>query len=221
MFTRRFRALLLTTGLFVGFAGTACPASAQNAPSYQVDTTSSRVYILVNRATRLGHSHGVEGRLKKGYAKLGGTGRMVFDMTTFIADTPAARRYVGLEPNFSASDARKVNQNMRGSACLDVNSFPTATFAVTSIRPAGGQSAGAPGRYVFSGQFTLHGVTHPIRFAATLAKTTQPGVLTMRGAFRINQSSFGITPYSALAGLIRVQDELTIYGNMVLRQAGR
>ena len=34
--------------------------------TYQVDTANSKIYVKVGSATRLGHPHGVEGRLKSG-----------------------------------------------------------------------------------------------------------------------------------------------------------
>src|SRR5205823_6111297 len=40
--------------------------AGDGAKSYQVDVKASRVYIKVGSATRLGHLHGVEGKLKSG-----------------------------------------------------------------------------------------------------------------------------------------------------------
>ena len=147
----------------------------------------------------------------------GGTGKLVFDMSTFEADTAQARRYVGLDADFSASDARKVNANMRGPEVLDVKRYPQAAFAMTSMKPLDGQAPGAIGKYELSGQFTLHGVTHPIQFTATLANVGARDVLSLQGQFTIAQSSYGIKPFSAAAGVIGIEDELTIYGGLFLR----
>ena len=75
--------------------------------SFEVDKDASRVYIKVTRTNRLGHNHGVEGKLASGSLAVGGKGSLVFDMSTFAADTAQARKYVGLDADFSASDARK------------------------------------------------------------------------------------------------------------------
>ena len=59
----------------------------------KVDLKTSRVYILVDKL-RLGHPHGVEGNLKSGKLKLDAksdAGQLVFDMSTFAADTDSAR----------------------------------------------------------------------------------------------------------------------------------
>ena len=198
-----------------GLLALAVSAHAQQAPAYQIDTDSSRVYIRVNRTNRLGHNHGVEGKLSGGAMVLGGTGNLVFDMTTFTADTAQARRYVGLDGTFS--DADKVNANMRGSEVLDVNRYPQASFNMTGIAPVDNQAAGAGGRYVIEGQFTLHGTTRTVHFTTELKGTDTPGVGRLTGSFKILQSNYGIKPFSAAGGIIGIEDELIIYGDLILR----
>lgn len=186
--------------------------------TFDVDKNASRVYVKVTRTNRLGHNHGVEGMLASGTLAVGGKGSLVFDMTTFRADTAQARRYVGLDADFSASDARKVNDNMRGADCLDVKNHAQATFAVTSMFAAPNEPAG---RFILDGQFTLHGVTRPLRFLAETVATNQPGAFGLRGWFKIKQSDFGMKPFSVAGGAIGIEDELTIHGDLVLRQATR
>src|SRR5205823_94917 len=70
--------------------------AAPAGPSYEVDSKSSRIYVKVGTATRLGHEHGVQGSLKSGKLSLGGGGEFIFDMASFIADTTEARERVGL-----------------------------------------------------------------------------------------------------------------------------
>lgn len=194
-------------------------ARAQTA--YQVATGSSRVYIKVTSATRLGHNHGVEGRLTSGEVALGGAGALVFDMTSFTADTAQARQYVGLADQPSASDAAKATANMRGAEVLDVARYPQATCAITKLAPAGGQQAGLPGAYRLTGTFTLHGVTRAVAFNATVEATDRPGVLRARGGFAIQQTAFGIRPYTALGGLVGINDRLDIWGDLVLLPRAR
>jgi polyisoprenoid-binding protein YceI len=181
-----------------------------------MDTAASRVYVRVDKASRIGHEHGVVGQLVSGNLTPGGAGTMVFQMNTFVADTPEARRYVGLTGEVSASDAEKVNANLRGPQVLDVERYPTATFALTSTAPADGQAAGAPGHYQVRGNFTLRGVTRPVEFVANLIATETPGTLRLRGSFVIQQTDFGIEPFSALGGLAKVADSLRIWGDLFL-----
>lgn len=197
-----------------------CPqARAQQPPAYKIDTASSRAYIKVGSATRIGHEHGVEGTLASGTLSLGGTGKLVFDMRNFTADTDRARQYVGLERHRSDSDAAKVTANMRGPDVLDVAHFPTATLAVQSMTPDDGQAAGQPGAYQMVGQFTLHGVTQGVRIHARLDRTARAGVLHLVGALSIRQTKYGIQPFSALGGLAKVADGLMIWGDLILTPA--
>jgi len=195
------------------------PAVRAQAPQYVVDTNQSRVYIRVDSATRLGHAHGVEGNLATSTVALGGKGQLVFDMTTFVADTQEARQAVGLEGKFA--DAQKVTANMRSESILDVARHPKAVYVITGVNPLDEQAVGQPGRYKVTGQFTLRGVTHPVEFIAKIDQTDKPGVLRMRGQFSILQTRYGIQPYSAVGGLVRVADELKIWGDLVLTPPGR
>ncbi len=191
-------------------------APAVLAQAFQVDTTSSRVYIKVDPATALGHAHGVQGNLSSGKVTVGGGGELVFDMNSFVADTPQARQYVGLPAKFGGADAQKVTANMKGGDVLDVARFPTATFGIASVKPLDGAQPGGPGRYQLDGQFTLHGVTRPLSLTVAADAGPQPGTLRARGNFAVLQTSYGIQPFSALGGLVKVADQLTVWGDLVL-----
>jgi len=184
---------------------------------YRVDANGSHVYVRVNADGRLGHSHGIEGRVKAGQMQLGGVGQLNFDINSFVADTPAARQYVGLEGKTSGSDARKVTANMLSADVLDAAKYPTAGFAINSIKPLDNQPPGRPGRYQLDGQFTLHGVARPLKIVATAEAAKKEGWLRMRGQFTVLQTQYGIKPYTALGGLVGILDELTIYGDLFLQ----
>ncbi len=199
--------------LYAGTVGSPTQAVQKTAPpaaAFEVDTDASRVYIKVGTATRLGHEHGVEGRLKSGKLTLGGEGEVVFDMASFTADTAEARKRVGLEK-------KKVTEAMRGADVLDVGEHPTATYRVSSITPLDDQSAGEPGTYQLEGRFTLHGTEQKLKFKAKLERADKEGRLKMTGSFSIRQSDYGIKPYSAVGGLAKVADELEISGDLVLK----
>lgn len=218
----RIHSLRIFLGIAIGGIFGFLPPSGrcQDAtPSWRVDTKQSRIYVRVDAATRLGHSHGVIGRLASGGLNTNGTGELVFDMTSFVADTPDARSYVGLDPKFSASDSQKVNSNMLGSDVLDVSRYPKAIFSITSVKPLDGRM-GAPGRYQLQGSFTLHGIKQPLQFQAN-AESAKPGLLRLRGNFTILQTSYNIQPYSALGGLVRIADALQIYGDLLVETAAQ
>lgn len=182
----------------------------------EIDVSASRVYILVGK-TGLGHEHGVVGRLKSGSISLGGApaaGLLEFDMTSFVADTAAARKYVGLTGTTSESTAQSVTKNMLGASVLNVARYPTATFAIDSVRPLKKQRFQDPQRYQLDGEFTLHGTARKIRVIAESEGAN--GLVHLRGSFAILQSEFGITPYSQAFGAVGVADRLEIWGDLWL-----
>src|SRR5215475_11218389 len=115
----RFRSgiavLALAACLHWGVTTAPARPDTKAAPSYEVDSKASRIYVKVGTATRLGHEHGVQGGLKSGKLSLGGGGELVFDMASFTADSPEARQRVGLgKKRVSRNEAKKVTEAMRG-----------------------------------------------------------------------------------------------------------
>ncbi len=184
-----------------------------------VNLTASRIYVYVGK-TGLGHNHGVEGRLKSGSLQLEGAGaggELVFDMTSFDADTDAARRYVGLAGSTDASTKQQVNANMKGAAVLDVQRYPTAKFVVEGVKRTEKKSREGHPVYELAGKFTLHGQTRPLKLEAGVEE--RPEGLRVRGNFSILQTQYGIRPYSKAFGAVGVADRLTIYGDIQLDAA--
>jgi polyisoprenoid-binding protein YceI len=209
--------------LVLSLAGASLPAFSQETKkaephkNFEVDTRASKVYMRVDPDGR-GHAHGIVGNLSSGKVILGAekqAGEWVFDTTSFDADTPAARQYVGLTGTMSDSDRRSINQAMLGTAVLDTQRFPKATFSITSAQPLDSQTAPEPGRYRLEGRLHLHGVEQPVRFEVKVEKKG-PSTLGMRGQFTILQTNYGIQPYSALLGFVRVRNDLQVYGDLVL-----
>ena len=203
---------LVALAVLVVLAGPVCADDA----SLPVNVSASRVYIYVGK-TGLGHNHGVEGRLKSGSLQLDGSdagGELVFDMTSFDADTDAARRYVGLAGSTDASTKQQVNANMKGAAVLDVQRYPTAKFVVDGVKRTEKKSREEHPLYELSGKFTLHGQTRPLKLEASVEERSEG--LRLRGKFSILQTQYGIRPYSKAFGAVGVADQLTIYGDIQL-----
>ncbi|QDU55708.1 YceI family protein [Aeoliella mucimassa] len=174
---------------------------------------SSHVYTLVGK-TGLGHEHGVVGEIKSGELHLGSAkdaGEIVFDMTSFVADTDAARKYVGLEGTSSASTQQQVTDNMLGDQVLNVKKYPTATFRVISAEPYEKLSKRKLPQYLLKGEFTLQETTRPLEFLVEVEMAK--GWQHVRGGFRIKQTDYGMKPFTKAFGAIGVADELTIWGD--------
>lgn len=187
-------------------------APATPAPG-EVNITVSRIYTFVDK-TGFGHQHAIEGKLVSGHLLIGSetaAGKLIFDMKSFDADTAKARRYIGLSGTTDASTRSQVNASMKGSDVLNVQQHPTATYEVTSALPTGKKSRRGLPAYRLTGTFTLHGVARPLIVDADLEQAR--GWLHLRGHFTINQSAFGIRPFSKAFGAIGVADALRIHGD--------
>ncbi|MCC7422842.1 MAG: YceI family protein [Planctomycetaceae bacterium] len=192
----------------------AIPAETPKSPtSGDVDTASSRVYIYVPKAG-LGHDHAIEGKLKSGRLQLGeaqDAGELLFDMSSFDADTAAARRYIGLPGATDAGTRREVNANMLGADVLSVRRFPTATFAITSA-----ELSNQPGRrgavYQLTGKFTLHGTTRALTVNAEAEKVD--GRIHVKGKFPLVQTHYGIQPFTKAFGAVGVANQLTVHADL-------
>lgn len=178
----------------------------------QIDPETSRVYIFVGKKG-LGHEHAIEGRIKSGTVALGeakSAGEMVFDTSSFAADTDEARKFIGLKGTTSETTREKVTATMLGADVLHVEKFPTATFAIQSSGLL--ETKGDERTYELSGEFTLHGRARPIKLRARAAQ--HENRIVLRGEFSILQSDYGITPYRTALGAVAVADELTIKGEI-------
>ena len=81
---------------------------------------------------------------------------------------------------------------------LHPSKYPTINFRSSNIQEKDGV-------YHVKGELTLHGVTRPIEFDA---KTTTGKDL--KGRVTIAQKDFGIKPYKALLGTLKVKNEVDI-----------
>ncbi len=193
--------------------------AASSISSGDLELATSRVYVRVGKVG-LGHEHGASCRLKSGSLHLsqpdasGSYGKLVFDMSSFEADSDAARKYVGLEGTTDETTRKQVNENLHGKEVLDVADHPTATFEAKRITKLDELSKRGLPKYKFEGDFSLHGTTKPLEFAADVEVVK--GWNHVRGGFAILQSAYGIKPYSKMLGAVGVTDRLLIYGDLIV-----
>lgn len=103
------------------------------------------------------------------------------------------------------SDRQEIEGRMRAEV-LEPARFPDIAYRAA----AAGTDKLAPGRYrvTLDGTLELHGVSRPHRAAAELELFTD-GV-RLRGETGLKMSDFGIRPVTALAGTIRLKDEVKL-----------
>jgi polyisoprenoid-binding protein YceI len=203
----------LWLGLVVLIAATSRAAFAQPA-RYSIDGAASRFVIHVGKTGLLGfagHEHEVVAPVSHGS---GAIARDHLEATSVeLAVDAAALRVSGKgEP---ADDVPKVQKAMLGPECLDVQRFPSITFASSGVTAKAGATGGAA-ELMVRGTLTIHGQARAVTVPVHVAFGN--GAVTATGTTRIRQTEFGIKPIS-VAGVVNVKDELVIEWQMVWRAA--
>ena len=110
----------------------------------------------------------------------------------------------GLKP-LTDRDKREIAVNAR--KVLGTDRSPEATFSARTFEPADGGG-------VIAGDLTLAGTTRPVWL-----EISQPGPGRYRATTSVQQTKFGIKPYSAFLGSLKVRDsvdveiEVDLYGS--------
>jgi polyisoprenoid-binding protein YceI len=100
----------------------------------------------------------------------------------------------------SEKDIADIRKNALES--LHAGRHPDLTFESTAIEPV------ADGRYSVAGDLTIAGVTRPIRFVADVDESE--GVAHVTATAPILQSDWGIKPYRAFMGALKVRDQVDV-----------
>jgi polyisoprenoid-binding protein YceI len=175
------------------------------ARSYTIDSAHSHATIEVGKSGvfsfAAGHTHEVEART------IAGTLTVDADdparSTVRVTVDASALRVTG--KGESADDVPKVQETMAGAQVLDVRSYPTITFASTSIVVKGHTPTTL--ETIVSGQLTIRNVTHPISVPVSVHIDGQ--TLSATGRFPVKQTEFGMKPVS-VAGVVSVKDAVNV-----------
>ncbi len=188
------------------------------APRYRVDPQASEIRLLVYRdgpLARFGHNHvivgRVQGEIRAGDGAAASGFRLEIPVDSFAVDPPAARAEEGDEFAAQVSEParRDTRENMLGRDVLDADKHPLIRIeSIALVGPDWGPTVTA--------RVTLRGVARDLGFAAAVFR--QEDVLTVVASFRIKQSEFGIEPFTALNGGLRVRDPLDIRVRLVARR---
>ena len=112
----------------------------------------------------------------------------------------------GIKP-LSDRDKREIAVSAR--KVLSADRYPEATFTATSFEPRADGSGG-----IIVGTLVLAGRSQPQRL-----QVSQSGPGRYRAATTIRQTSFGIKPYSAFLGSLKVADAVEFEAEIDLSQA--
>jgi polyisoprenoid-binding protein YceI len=107
----------------------------------------------------------------------------------------------GLKP-LTDRDRREISTTARRQ--LSTDQHPEAVYTATGFEMSGDNG-------VIEGNLTIRGVTRPLRL-----QVSQPEPGTYRGTGTLVQSAYGIKPYTAFFGALKVRDAVDIEVNAVI-----
>lgn len=110
----------------------------------------------------------------------------------------------GLKP-LTDRDRRDIGGTAR--KLLKTDRFPEAVFTATGFEPAAANGGGG----VINGSLALAGAVRPLRLTVS-----QTGPQTYRVAGKVVQSDYGIKPYTAFLGALKVRDAVDIEADVDL-----
>jgi hypothetical protein len=167
---------------------------------YRVEPGDSLVAVRVyrgGRLSRLGHDHVVSSREPRGFIDADkGRADLYVAVESLAVDDPAQRAAAGFESTPSESDIAGTRSNMLEKV-LEADRFPFVVLRVRSVAQG-----------VLEAEVSLHGVTRPMRIPAKIDSGGER--IELSGSFAINQSDFGIEPFSVLGGALTVQDRVDL-----------
>src|ERR1700681_1420542 len=112
----------------------------------------------------------------------------------------------------SVNDVPKVQETMAGAQVLDVQRYPTITFASTHVALT--RHTAVTLEAMLTGQLTLHNVIRSITVPVTVRMDNS--TLTATGRFSVKQTDHGIKPVS-VGGVVSVKDTVNVSFTIVGR----
>lgn len=193
-------------------------ARAGGGTVYRLDAAASKVHIYVFRggaAARAGHNHILSAPRFEGYAfapEGSPPSNARFDLRVPLAlltvDDPALRADTGggFAGERSPDDIEGTQRNMLGAQGLDAENHPYLDLRSTNIR-------GDWPILIAEVDVTIKGVTHRQPVMLRVERATEQ--LNVSGTMVLQQTDFGLEPYSVLGGLLAVQDSVAIEFELV------
>lgn len=194
----------------------ASPTKAPGATFYEVNPQASKVHILVFKGgtlARFGHNHvisvqGLHGRVwvhptidKSGF-------EFGFPVANLVVDEPGARTEEGSDfpPEIPQKDRDGTRSNMLRAEVLDAEHYPEVTLRSLKV-------SGTPDHPGVTARITIRNATQDV--ALTPVIKIEGSRLTASGEFDIQQTAFGIKPFTAALGALAVQDRLHVKFSVV------
>jgi polyisoprenoid-binding protein YceI len=122
----------------------------------------------------------------------------------------AAERSADFPPEVSRSARQGTRHNMLGAALLDAARYPDIVLRAEDLRPS---PQGKPADVIADVLIETRG--HAGSVAVPVHYDIRADRIVASGRFSLRQSSLGLTPFSAMAGALRVRDAMTVRFRLV------
>lgn len=184
---------------------------------FTVVAEDSELRVLVfadGPLARLGHPHVIGGSVVSGRIWLAEdfhrSGLELFiDVPALRVDDPAWRSAEGFDPHMDDDAIAGTGDNMRSPAVLDAERYPQIVIRSVAVR-------GPQWQPDVTVEITLRRQTRAL--TVPVALDIADGTITATGRFRLMQTEFGIEPFSALGGRLRVADEIVMRFRVVAKE---
>ena len=186
---------------------------------YRVDPQQSRVFMRTGRDGPMkasGHDHVIASADVEGLVLLSSDPEksradLRLPLQQLIVDDPAYRERFGLESGLSESAVEGTTRNMQDKV-LESSLFPWATIGVRLLSVQADQA-------LLAVSVTVHGTTFDYRVPAALEIGSEK--LGVSGSMTVSHADFGLTPFSAAGGLLRVAEDVEVVFEFVALERGR
>ena len=183
------------------------------ADDYRFGADTGRLLIRTYRTglgSRAGHDLTIEATMWQGTAQIGAdpsasSVALVVDADSF--EVREGRR--GFKP-LTAADRAGIRKTIR--ELLDTARYPAITFGSTALR-------GAQRDLLVDGQLTIRDATHPVTVRGSIEESS--GQPRLRATAQVVQSQWGIKPYSAFLGALKLRDDIDIDVDATLVPTGQ
>lgn len=190
----------------------AWPVEAQKTRTYKIVAGESSFWVFVPKTgllSGLAHDHEIGVKSFSGKIVVPDTGA---GNGSLELDVDAASLAV-LDKKPSEDDKKKIYNSMHNEV-LESAKHPKIMFRSASVNDLK-QTGKDAYSFTLSGDLTLHGVTK--RIAVPVSLTINAQELRAIGKYTLRQTDYGIKPYSAAGGTIKVKNDIVVNFNIVAK----
>jgi len=189
--------------------------NSESKTAYSIDSAKSKIEIQVAKEgffKAFGHDHVVTATKFSGDVQFV-PAKVENSSVSFTAHANSLRV---VDPGESEKDRNEVQTTMLGEQVLNVARYPQIQFSSSAVKVVSA-SKNAFDLQV-AGTLTLHGTQKPVTLPVHL-QISDDGSLSCDTEISLLQSEFGITPYKAAGGAVKVKDKLKLTFHIVATKA--